>query len=88
MQRNLVDRMNMSTTLLEMPRNARNGKVSVVDVAVKSAIVKALKKTHWNVYKAALLLNMNPPRMYRLARKFKLIKTVTVTRSVRKLVKA
>jgi len=62
--------------------------LNALDRAVKTAIRAALSKTNWNLHKAALLMEMNPPRMYRLARKFKLIKTVTVTRRVRKLVKA
>jgi transcriptional regulator of acetoin/glycerol metabolism len=71
-----------------MTRNNRNGKLSDVDVAVKSIIEKALNETGWQIHKAALLIKMNPPTFYRLARKFKLIKEVTVTRTVRKLVKA
>lgn len=57
-------------------------------MAIKSTIEKALNKTSWQIHKAALLIRMNPPTFYRLARKFKLIKEVTVMRTVRKLVKA
>lgn len=73
-----------------MSQRNRNGKLSDVDDAIKSKLVEALDKTGWKIHKAALALGIGPPRMYRLLRKFKLIKIemVTVKRTVRKLVKA